>query len=244
MTGVARAFPLQDPQRLVEQVHPPLAVIELATALGISTARRGDLAFEHRDPCRVLVGYVEDRMRGSAMRVQTPVFTGVPSSRSTPENSTVTLPPHIKAIEEFGKLLTADRHRVSFDLARKDEPIAALEPLAAESYTVTMPANNVDPIAPAVHGNVKTAVQWVSAHRVAREALQPVIGLPHVCRLAIQVHPDLRLSEEHQPRAMLKINPASNSNRTSNRGSAERSAPRSMNSVVLRAKAPALATKA
>jgi len=56
MTGVTRACPLQDPKRLVEQVHPPLAVIELATALGISTAQRGDLAFEHRDPCRVLLG--------------------------------------------------------------------------------------------------------------------------------------------------------------------------------------------
>src|SRR5258708_7177459 len=47
--------------------------------------------------------------------------------------------------------------------------------------------------------------------------------------LTIEVDRDLRLGEEHQPRAMLKTMPPPRSRRTSNRGLPERKSPRSMN---------------
>ncbi len=76
------------------------------------------------------------------------------------------------------------------------------------------PGPALDLRAATVHENLQCAVERVATHRVTGERLQAVVGLTHVRRLPVQVHADLRLGEEHQPRAMLKITPAPSSRRT------------------------------
>jgi hypothetical protein len=68
-------------------------------------------------------------------------------------------------------------------------------------------------------------------HRVTRQRLQAVVGLPHVRRLPVQVHADLRLGEEQQPRATVKTTPPPSSSRTSMREELPPTAPRSINGV-------------
>src|ERR1700681_1932866 len=80
----------------------------------------------------------------------------------------------------------------------------------------------------AVDENVQRAVERVVTHRMACERLQTVIGFTHICRLPVQVHPNLRFGEKHQPRAMLKTTPAPSSRRTSNRKPLDPIPPRSM----------------
>ena len=77
--------------------------------------------------------------------------------------------------------------------------------------------------------DIQRAIERGTLHRVARQRLQPVIALAHVCRLAVKMDPDLALGEKHQPQVRCGTTPRPRSRRRSKRDLPSDSVPRSTN---------------
>src|SRR5665213_1172172 len=109
--------------------------------------------------------------------------------------------------------------------------LARLKPLAPDAKSATIKIQTLDLRSAPVHEHVERSIQGILIHRVARQRLQAVVGLPHVGRLAVQMHADLCLGEEHQPRATVNTTPPPSSSRTSRRDRPVPTAPISINGV-------------
>ena len=83
----------------------------------------------------------------------------------------MTVAPQIKASEQLLELLAADRHRLALDVARKDKPIAAFEPLAPQAQAVALPVNNFYPVAPLIAEHPQRGLEDISLQGLLHDLL-------------------------------------------------------------------------
>src|SRR6185312_755146 len=118
-----------------------------------------------------------------------------------------------------------------------------LQTLPPDAKAAAIKVQTLQLRAATVHKHIQCAIERITSHRMTHQRLKSIVGLPHVCRLTVQVHPDLSFGKEHQLRAIESTSPPPSSRRTSNRGFVAPSPPNSMNGAACALTAAAWRTR-
>src|SRR5271170_19650 len=127
-----------------------------------------------------------------------PIIIGFSSPHTAHLEFPMTAPPQIKASEQLLELLTADRHRLAFDVSREDEALSSFEPLAPQTQTIALPINDLDPVTLRIAKNVQRGLKDIPLQALLHDQRQGCRLLAHVYRTHAHIHRGVRIGAHHK----------------------------------------------
>src|SRR5512144_1870134 len=118
------------------------------------------------------------------------------SSAGTARTSGAQRRPPVDPLQQHRELRRAQRHRPLARL-RPDEP-SALQPLAEQAQTLTIPIQHLDQVAAPAAKDEQMPGERILPQHLLRQHRKPVEPLAHVGRAQRQIHPHARRNRDHR----------------------------------------------